>query len=282
LLDRRAGRIPSERSAELVELLDRVEVPGHEVSVHAVRGHRFVVVFHGVGSRLEASDTDPGVAGDMPLESRPASESSDALAQAVNDFVAGANDALEGKEAQAVALRGISSPPELPSFADRFALRPAAIAAYPMYRGLARLAGMEVLDTGDQFGDELATLRTAFAAGNHDFYFLHYKPADAAGEDGDFAAKVAALEELDGMLGQVLDLEPDVLVVAGDHATPAVFGGHSWHPVPLAIRSRLTKGDGAKEFSERAFAAGSIGTVPATSVMTLAMAHAGRLKKFGP
>jgi 2,3-bisphosphoglycerate-independent phosphoglycerate mutase len=282
LLDRRAGRIPSERSAELVELLDRVEVPGHEVSVHAVRGHRFVVVFHGVGSRLEASDTDPGVAGDMPLESRPASESSDALAQAVNDFVAGANDALEGKEAQAVALRGISSPPELPSFADRFALRPAAIAAYPMYRGLARLAGMEVLDTGDQFGDELATLRTAFAAGNHDFYFLHYKPADAAGEDGDFAAKVAALEELDGMLGPVLDLEPDVLVVAGDHATPAVFGGHSWHPVPLAIRSRLTKGDGAKEFSERAFAAGSIGTVPATSVMTLAMAHAGRLKKFGP
>ncbi len=282
LVDRRAGRIPSERSAELVALLDRIDIPGHEISVHAVRGHRFVAVFHGVGSGLEASDTDPGLVGHLPLESKPVSEGSDALAQAVNGFVAGVNDALQGKEAQTVALRGISSPPELPSFADRFALRPAAIAAYPMYRGLARLAGMDVLDTGDQFGDELATLRTAYAAVDHDFYFLHYKPADAAGEDGDFEAKVEALEALDGMLGQVMDLEPDVLVVAGDHATPAVLGGHSWHPVPLAIRSRLTRGDGAAGFSERAFASGSIGTVPATSVMTLAMAHAGRLKKFGP
>ncbi len=282
LVNRRAGRIPSERSAELVTLLNRVEVPGCKVSVHAVRDHRFVVVFHNAGPGLEASDTDPGLDGHMPIESRPVSAGSDVLAQAVNAFVAGAQEALRGTEAQVVVLRGISSPPKLLSFADRFALRPAAIAAYPMYRGLARLTGMDVLETGSQFADELVTLQSAYTAGDHDFFFLHYKPADAAGEDGDFEAKVAALEALDGTLPQVLELDPDVLIVAGDHSTPAVFGGHSWHPVPLAIRARLTKGDGATAFSERAFADGSIGTVKATSVMTLAMAHAGRLKKFGP
>lgn len=282
LVDRRAGRIPSARSKELVALLDAIPVPGHRVSVHEVRGHRFVVVFHGAGAGLETSDTDPGMDGRMTLESQGITNGSEALAQAVNAFAAAAREALNGRDAQAVALRGIGSPPGLPSFCDRFGLRAAAIAAYPMYRGLAKLAGMDVLQTGDDFADELETLRAAWDGERHDFYFLHYKPADAAGEDGDFDAKVAALEALDAMLPQVMDLEPDVLVVAGDHSTPAVVGGHSWHPVPLAIRSALTRGDGAQAFSERVFAGGSIGTVPATSVMTLAMAHAGRLKKFGP
>jgi 2,3-bisphosphoglycerate-independent phosphoglycerate mutase len=282
LLDRRAGRIPSERSDELVALLDGIDVPGHRVSVHAVRDHRFVAVFHGIGTGSDVTDTDPGLDGHMPLESRPIDPDSEELANAVNAFVASAHEALKGKEAQAVALRGISSPPVLPSFPERFGLRPAAIAAYPMYRGLARLAGMDVLSTGRDFASELDTLKAAYEEAEHDFFFLHYKPADAAGEDGDFDGKVAALEALDTALPQVLALDPDVLVIAGDHSTPAVFGGHSWHPVPLAIRSKLTKGDGAAAFTEPSMASGSIGTVKAMSVMTLAMAHAGRLKKYGP
>lgn len=282
LVDRRAGRISSKRGAELADLLDRIEQSHGEVSVHGVRGHRFVAVFRGAGSNLEVTDTDPGLEGCRPLSSEPLTENSRELAAAVNAFAARAGHALKDSQAQAVVLRGISSPTPLPSFADRYMLRPAAIAAYPMYRGLAKLAGMEVLDTGDDFGQEIATLSAAFSTGSHDFFFLHYKPADAAGEDGDFEAKVEALEALDSRIPAILQLEPDVLIVAGDHSTPAVVGGHSWHPVPLAVSSRLTRGDGVPEFTERAVRYGSLGTIAATSVMALALAHGGRLNKYGP
>ena len=282
LVDRRAGRISSERGAELADLLNRIEQTHSNISVHGVRGHRFVAVFHGAGSNLEASDTDPGLVGCPPLESQPLTGDSGELASAVNAFAARASHALKDSEAQAVVLRGISSPTPLAPFGDRYMLHPAAIAAYPMYRGLARLVGMEVLDTGDDFGHEVATLGAAFESGKHDFFFLHYKPADAAGEDGDFDAKVETLEALDSKIPEVVQLEPDVLVVAGDHSTPAVVGGHSWHPVPLAVRSRLTRGDGVPEFTERAVRDGSLGTIAATSVMTLALAHGARLNKFGP
>ena len=282
VVDRRAGRLSDAAGAGLASLLDGMESPAGPVLVRHVRGHRFVAVFPGAGTGAEASDTDPGEAGLAPLASRPLADGSDGLAGAVNAFADRAARALAGREAQGVLLRGISAPTCLPSFPDRYRLRPAAIAAYPMYRGLAQMAGMEVLDAGGDFESELAALDRAFAAGGHDFFFLHYKPADAAGEDGDFDAKVAALEELDASIPRVLGLGPDVLVVAGDHATPAVVAGHSWHPVPLVVRSRLTRGDGAPAFSERAFRTGSLGTVSPTSVMTLAMAHAGRLAKYGP
>ena len=282
LLDRRAGRIPTGRSNELSALLDRIELPSGPISVQSVRDHRFVAVFHGAGTNLEASDTDPGIEGRMPAQSRPLTKSACVLATAVNDFVAQARQVLIDREAQGVVLRGISSPTRLPPFGDRHMVRAAAIAAYPMYRGLARLAGMEVLETGDDFGDELATLGAAFETDNHDFFFLHYKPADSAGEDGDFEGKVEALEELDSRVPEILRLEPDVLVVAGDHSTPAVLKGHSWHPVPIAIRSKQTRGDGVAAFTERAAAGGSLGTISASSVMTLALSHAGRLNKYGP
>ena len=282
LVDRRAGRISSERGAELADLLDRIERSHGEVSVHGVRGHRFVAVFRGAGSNLEVTDTDPGLEGCRPLRSEPLTENSGDLAAAVNAFAARAGHALKDSQAQAVVLRGISSPTPLPSFADRYMLHPAAIAAYPMYRGLAKLAGMEVLDTGDDFGQEIATLSAAFSTGSHDFFFLHYKPADAAGEDGDFEAKVEAMEALDSKIPAILQLEPDVLIVAGDHSTPAVVGGHSWHPVPIAVNSKLTRGDGVPEFTERAVRDGSLGTMAATSVMALALAHGGRLNKYGP
>ncbi len=149
-----------------------------------------------------------------------------------------------------------------------------------MYRGLATAAGMKVILTGKTFADEVETLRENFHA--HDFFFIHYKPADAAGEDGDFDAKVERLEELDAFIPQIRELEPEVLMVCGDHATPAIMAGHSWHPVPFMLHSALTRGEGIKEFSEKECARGSIGRIPATNVMLLALSHAGKLAKFGP
>ena len=283
LVDRRAGRIPTVESAALVRKLDAIRVSGAEIAAHPVRDHRFVLTLSGPGLGADVSETDPQVEGVAPLEPMPTTfaANSAATAGAVNEFVSKAREALSGRDrANMVTLRGFSKLPSLPDMGRVYGLNPAAIAAYPMYRGLASLVGMRVLPTGDSFDDELDTLADNWAG--HDYFFLHYKPADAAGEDGDFDAKVAALEDLDARVPRILDLGPDVLVVAGDHSTPAVLGAHSWHPVPFLVSSVLTRGDGVEAFTERACAAGSIGRVAATHAIMLALAHAGKLRKYGP
>ncbi|MFC1966946.1 phosphoglycerate mutase, partial [Chloroflexota bacterium] len=155
----------------------------------------------------------------------------------------------------------------------------AAIAAYPMYRGLARLVGMEILKTGTSIEDEFGTLTRNY--GNHDFFFLHIKGADAAGEDGDFNRKVAVIEEIDNALPMLISMQPDVIVVTGDHSTPALLKGHSWHPVPLLLYSKWCRPDRVSEFSESACLSGGLGRLPATQIMPLAMANALKLTKFG-
>ena len=281
LVDRRAGRIPSEESAPVVERLAGIEVPGVDASVHMVKEHRFVLVLRGSRLGEAVSGTDPQVEGVPALKATALTPDSERTAVAANRFVEGARGALRDREtANMVLLRGFSRLPRLQDMGEAYKLNPAAIAAYPMYRGLAKIVGMKVLATGATFDDEIETLRTRLH--EHDFFFLHYKPADAAGEDGDFEAKVRALEDLDARIPQIVDAAPDVLVVAGDHSTPATVAGHSWHPVPLLVNSRLTKGDGVSAFSERACGQGSLGRLPATSVMFIALSHAGKLHKFGP
>jgi 2,3-bisphosphoglycerate-independent phosphoglycerate mutase len=167
----------------------------------------------------------------------------------------------------------------MPSFPETIGMRAGAVAAYPMYRGLAKLVGMTVLKTGMTFEEEIATLREHWDA--FDFMFVHYKPADSAGEDGDFDRKVQALEAFDKHVEALHDLQADVLMIAGDHSTPAVLAGHSWHPVPFLLHAKWQRGDEVDAFQERACRRGSLGTFPAMDVMPLAMAHARRLAKYG-
>ena len=281
LVDRRAGRISTSESAPLVELLDRIEVPNVDVSVYPVRDHRFVLVLSGEGLDERVTETDPQALGVPPMEAKAAVAEVEKTADAVRSFTQQAREILgERSSANMVLLRGFSALPDLPDMGKTYRLNPAAIAAYPMYRGLAHLVGMMVIPTGMAFDDELDTLERHFH--EHDFFFLHYKPADAAGEDGDFAGKVEALEYLDARIPRLLELDIDTLVVVGDHSTPAIMGSHSWHPVPLLVKSSMYRGDGVGEFTERACASGSIGRIPAVSVMTIALANAGKLYKFGP
>ena len=281
LIDRRAGRIPTAESAPLVEMLNEIEVAGVDIAVYPVQDYRFVLVISGDGLDDRISETDPQVVGVEPLEARALNDASERTSEAARAFISAAREALGGRErANMAMLRGFSMLPALPNFGERYALHPAAIAAYPMYRGLAKVVGMRVIPTGRTFDDELDTLEAHFH--EHDFFFLHYKPADAAGEDGDFDAKVNMLEALDACMPRLLELKPDVLVVAGDHATPAILGAHSWHAVPLLVHSALTQGEGIDSFTERECAQGSLGRIAATEVMMLAMAHAGKLLKYGP
>ena len=281
LTDRRAGRIPTSESAPLCHMLQAITLDGVEATVYPVQDYRFVLHLRGTGLSDQVCETDPQQTGVPPLEAQALSPDGARTASAVREFVDTAARMLsERHRANMIMLRGFSQLPHLPPMGDAFCLNPGAIAAYPMYRGLASIAGMRVMPTGSTFTDEVYTLREHYH--EHDFFFLHYKPADAAGEDGNFKGKVETLEALDRHIPDLLDLDPDVLIVAGDHSTPAIMAAHSWHPVPFLLRSQWTRGEGVDAFSERDCAGGPLGTFPATDVMMLATAHAGKLLKFGP
>ena len=280
LTDRRAGRIPSAESEPLVEQLTAITVEGAEVRVEPVQDYRFVVVFRGEELGEGVNDTDPQRTGVKPLDPVGKSQASIATVNAARQFIAAARDILGSRQtANMILMRGFSKIPTWPAFGPSYCLDPCAIAAYPMYRGLARLVGMDVVPTGQDFDAELDTLEEHLQ--HHDFAFIHYKSTDAAGEDGDFDAKARAIEELDRRIPRLSGLGADVLALAGDHSTPAVMAAHSWHPVPMMINSILTAGVGSEAFNERICAAGHLGTQPATSLMLQLLAHAGKLTKFG-
>ena len=281
LVDRRAGRIPTELSAPLCERLDRIELPGVQIDVFPVQDYRFVLRLRGEGLSESITETDPQITGVTALEVRPNEPAASKTAELVNEFVRQAGGLLaEEERGNMVLLRGWAQLPSLPPMGDVYRLNPAGIAAYPMYRGLATVASMEIIPTGHTFADEVETLYQNYD--KHDFFFIHYKPADTAGEDGDFDAKVEALENLDPFIPRIRELNPDVFMVAGDHATPAIMAAHSWHPVPFMLHSKLTGGEGVPAFNERDCGRGSIGSIPATNVMLLALSHSGKLNKFGP
>lgn len=280
ITDRRAGRIATEVCTRLTERLRTIRVPGVELFVEPVKEHRFVLVLRGTGLSGHLSETDPQALAKPPLAVRALDPAAERTAGLVNAFVEQARRLLsDAAPANMVLLRGFDRLPDLPRFPDVFQLRAAAIAAYPMYRGLARLVGMEVLKTGATFADEVETLRQHWEA--YDFFFLHYKDTDKAGEDGDFAAKVAALERLDTFLPEIERLKPDVVMITGDHSSPSVLAGHGWQAVPVVLWSRYCGADPVTAFSERACAGGSLGVLAAQYLMPLVMANALRLTKFG-
>jgi 2,3-bisphosphoglycerate-independent phosphoglycerate mutase len=280
ITDRRAGRISTEKCQELCKLLDGLTIDKVQVKVYPVREHRFVAVFRGKNLQTELTESDPSRTGVAPLEVKAVRAPARDTAAAVNRFVAKAKEVLaKNHPANMILLRGFSRRPKLPTLPEIYKLKPLAIANYPMYRGLARLAGMEVAPPGKTLEDEFETLKENYA--RYDFFFLHIKATDSAGEDGDFARKVKVLEQVDALIPAITALGPDVLVVTGDHATPAVFGGHSWHAVPVLICARYCGPDAVKTFSERAFIAGGLGRIASQEMMTLAMANALKLAKYG-
>jgi 2,3-bisphosphoglycerate-independent phosphoglycerate mutase len=280
VVDRRAGRIPTEKSSRLCQLLDGMDIGGVEVIVRPVKEHRLVVIFRGNGLSAGLSDSDQQQTGVAPREVTALNQQASYMADIANHFIARAKEILAGHQpANMVLLRGFSKKPQLPTMTDIYKLKPAAIASYPMYRGLAKVVGMEVLKTSATIEDEFETLKKNFEY--YDFFFVHIKETDSAGEDGDFNRKVASLEHIDKVLPALTELKPDVIVVTGDHSTPALLKGHSWHPVPLLLYSRWCRPDAVNRFSEQTCIYGGLGHLSATDIVPLAMANALKLEKFG-
>jgi 2,3-bisphosphoglycerate-independent phosphoglycerate mutase len=202
-------------------------------------------------------------------------------AELVNRWVEKARAALADEpRANSLNLRGLAKDPGLPRFPDIYGMRAAAIAVYPMYRGVASLVGMEVIEfEGDRPEHEVDALVRVW--NDYDFFFIHVKKTDSYGEDGNFQAKVHEIEAVDAVIPRILELEPGALIVTGDHSTPARLRSHSWHPVPTLLWSPTAMPDQVQRFGERACASGHLGVFHATTLLPQAMAHAGRLKRFG-
>lgn len=280
ITDRRAGRISSEKAAELVNLLSEIKLPSGQVFVQPVREHRFLVVFRGEGLSDALTDSDPGKVGLKPEPVLPTRPDAAATADLVNVFIREASRVLAAHHpANAILLRGFAKHPKLPTMQEVFGLKPAALAVYPMYRGLAKLVGMEALPCGSTLPEQIRALVASFD--KYNFFFIHYKKTDTAGEDGDFDRKVKAIEEVDAALPALVDLAPDVLIVTGDHSTPALLRSHSWHPVPILLHSRYVRAGTVTQFGERACLAGELGVFPAVDIMPMALANAQRLGKYG-
>ena len=278
--DRRAGRIPTEKCQALCAKLEAIRIPGIEVCIAAEMEYRAAVVFRGEGLEDGVSDSDPQVTGVAPHALEAREPGSARTVQVANAFLEQARQLLAGEQpANMVLIRGFGRYPVLPQMGQVYGLKALAVAGYPMYRGVASAVGMETAETDWHLDRELAVLRARWSG--YDFVYLHVKKTDSAGEDGNFDLKVSLLEEVDQYVPKLLELKPEVFILTGDHSTPSVMRSHSWHPVPLVIHSPWAMPDGLPGFSERHCRAGSLGLMPSTAVMALALAHARRLEKFG-
>jgi 2,3-bisphosphoglycerate-independent phosphoglycerate mutase len=281
ITDRRAGRIPDDEAAALVaRLQENVRLDGAEVFFRHEREHRVLVVLRGEGLDERVTDTDPQATGGPPLEPAPLDPDAKRTVELVDELDAQARRLLADEPAaNGLLLRGFDTHRDLPGFAERYRLRAAAVAIYPMYRGIARLVGMDVLGRPTGLDDQLAVLSDAWA--DYDYFFVHHKGTDSAGEDGDRARKIAAIETLDAAVPRLRELGPDVLAVSGDHSTPSQMAAHSWHPVPVLLWSERCGRDDAERFGERWCRGGGLGLRPTKDLMAYLLANAGRLAKYG-
>jgi 2,3-bisphosphoglycerate-independent phosphoglycerate mutase len=282
IIDRRAGRLPNVESKPVVEMLQSVQVEGVNVEIRQVKEYRFTIVMRGEGLNPALKDTDPQKTGVEPLPVVPSLPEAEYTAELFNQWISKAREVIKQQpKANGLTLRGFATDPGLISYKEAYGLRAACIAVYPMYKGVSRLVGMDIINfDGDHPEDEFAAAEKVW--NDYDFFFIHIKKTDSMGEDGNFDGKVEIIESVDRAMPILLALEPDVLVVTGDHSTPSVLKSHSWHPVPLLL---WTNGshipDNQTHFGERACARGGLGTFPATDIMPLVLGHAGRLAKYG-
>jgi 2,3-bisphosphoglycerate-independent phosphoglycerate mutase len=279
--DRRAGRISSEMNRELLSLLQEIKLEGADVILRTIKEYRFLLVLRGKNPSAEIGDTDPQKVGVAPLKPRPLNSEAEFTTRLVQDFIDQAGQILKHRDkANMVLLRGFSKKPDWPKFSNIYGVKGAAIAEYPMYRGVASLVGMDALEKAESIEEELKILRDRWD--DYDFFFLHIKRIDSYGEDGDFENKKSLIEKVDSLIPVIKTLEPEVILITGDHSTPVKLKSHSWHPVPVLLWSPQCRPDEVTSFGERSCIQGALGPrIPSTHLMPLIFANARRLKKYG-
>jgi 2,3-bisphosphoglycerate-independent phosphoglycerate mutase len=281
IADRRAGRIPTDECVKRVELLRQIEIPGVEIFVEPVKEYRFVLVLRGEGLGASIPDNDPQQVGIQPLPIKASDSASEKTAEILKQWWEKANQLLKDMPpANSCLLRGISKDPGLPRFSEVYKIRSAAVAVYPMYKGVSKLVGIDVIDhKAESPAEEFEVVAKHW--NNYDFFFVHIKKTDSYGEDGNFDSRVKVIESVDQALPELLKLKPDVLVITGDHSTPAKLKRHSWHRVPVLLAADSARFDSKTTFGETSCITGALGPIHHVDIMPLALAHAMRLNKYG-
>ncbi|MGH2767560.1 MAG: 2,3-bisphosphoglycerate-independent phosphoglycerate mutase [Actinomycetota bacterium] len=281
VVDRRAGRISDEVNRRLCRAIrEHLDLGGKaEVFLETERDHRALLVLRGEGLSPKVADTDPQITGALPKDPEALVPEAGPTAALLSEALTQIRSILAGERANFILLRGFDSLRELPSFGDRYRLRAVGVAAYPMYLGIARLLGMASVASPPVFAGTVDAVEQAWEA--HSFFYVHYKKTDSSGEDGNFEAKVSAIEEVDAEMPRIEALGPEVICVTGDHATPSQLRAHSWHPVPFLMWGPRVGVDSVSRFDEEAARVGAFGLQSAKDLMALMLAAAGRLAKFG-
>lgn len=281
--DRRAGRIGNDVNQRICEKLRQgidMSKCGIEVFIDTVKEHRAVVIFRGDNLSGDLEDTDPQTTGVPPKAPTATSPDGEKMLEMVSSFIEQAHSILADEpQVNTVLLRGFAKFHPYKTMTERFGLNCLAVANYPMYRGIANILGMELNPITADIKTEFEAVRDNLE--NYDFFFVHVKYTDSRGEDGDFDAKVKVIEEVDGLLPILTDLNPDVMVITADHSTPAIVAAHSWHPVPVLLNAKFARVDTVKAFNEIDCITGSLGPQPMVNLMPLILANALRLKKYG-
>ena len=279
--DRRAGRIPTEETERFCALITASipEIEGVQFIIKPGKSHRFALILRGAGLSDKLSDADPHKENKPFMYTTAKGKEAELTARVVNAFLVKVQDLLKNeKAANGILMRGFSEKPNMTPFSAKYRLRALAIATYPMYRGVAKVLGMDVKHEPKDYNESIRILKDNY--NDYQFFFFHVKETDLAGEDGNFSEKVSAIENVDKMIPEIVSLNPQVLVMTGDHSTPCSLKGHSWHPVPLMIVTRTGERD-ALAFHEKNCIHGSIGTIYSKQLMSLALAHSMKLDKYG-
>ncbi len=282
ITDRRAGRIDTPTNQRVCEILrQKVKLPKpYKFFLVTEKEHRALLVLRGPNLAGDLDDTDPQITGVLSLAAKSQNAKSKKAAGLFNDFLKQARKALAAEpKANMLLLRGFAKHHPYPTMYDRYKLRSLCLANYPMYRGVSKLVGMELYPVVKSFAEQVDALKETFD--KYDFFFMHVKATDATGEDGNFAAKMKAIEDVDALIPRITALKPEVLAITGDHSTPSALRAHSWHPVPLLVWSKNARYDGSRAFNEKSCQTGGLGRLYSKEMMPLLLAHALRLKKFG-
>ncbi len=292
VIDRRAGRI-KEGTKELEKAINEIDI-GVDFIFKASVAHRGALVLKGKGLSDKVSDTDPHEVGVKVMEAKPLENTKEAkrTAEIINEFTKKVHEVLNNHrvnverakrglpKANIVLLRGAGRTPKLEPFEKRYGIKGACIAKTAIIKGIARLLGMEVIDSKEDF---LERGKQIFEALNrNDFVLLNIKEPDEAGHDGNYEKKIKIIEEADKMIGMFLDyVEENYLVVLSDHTTPVSFRDHTGDEVPVLIAGPEVRSDDVTTFSERSVYKGYLNRIRALDLMTYMLNLTNRLEKYG-
>ena len=298
IVDRRAGRI--ENVSKLADALNGMKIDGVRFFVKAGVMHRAGVVLRGSNLSHMVSDNDPHEVGVKVKQVKALDNTEEAkfTASVINKFLEEAHKILKEHEvnkkrrkerlleANYILLRGASKLTHFEPFEKKYKLKACCIAGAGLYKGIAKVLGMDVLQVKGATGTANTDINAKFIAAKkalakYDFVFVHIKYADNYAEDGNVFGKLKFIEKIDDALIHLIGIKDTLIVITADHSTPCKLKAHSGDPVPIVMFGEGVRTDKVKEFNERSCMQGGLGRIKGKDLMNEILNLIGKAKLYG-